>query len=107
MKSNQVKVLGVAAGALLLPGVAGAGLENETIDLSGVSFGATGIANMPFEVGPANAYADVPYDSFMSPTLMEMEPAGNPTPAAAPAPLSGLMGAVGLGVLAAQRRRRD
>ena len=104
MKSYSFKSLGLAAGVVILPGVAGAGIEDELIDLSGVSFGTSGAVEMQFEVGPAAAL-DVPFDTFMSPILLEMEPQGDPT--AAPTPVSGLMGAVGLGVLASQRRRRD
>lgn len=91
-------------GAAVSFGLAGSVVADpgsDRIDLSGAGFGAGSIPGESF--GFANA-ATSSSDSMMSTLVFEDTPEGG-TPTAAPLPVSGALGAVGLGLLAARRRR--
>ncbi len=91
--------------AIGFAGAAVAGPADEHIDLSGAGFGPNGIPGESFGLS-GQAASGHGHDEMMSTLLVDDSPEGG-TPTPAPLPVSGAMGAVGLGLLASRRRRRQ
>lgn len=93
--------IGIVAG-IAATGAAFGAPAADRIDLSGSGYGE---ASMPVESFGFSDSAEGEQDVMMSKFVVEDHPEG-PNPTAAPLPVSGAMGLVGLGVLASRRRRR-